>query len=84
MFHFKILPKLSSHSLRVLAPSSRRLYSSDLTVKLEKLRAHNFWPFETTVSVRGYELDSFQHLNNAVYFSYLGLVESEPTTFLFF
>lgn len=27
--------------------------------------------FEYFVSVRGYELDSFEHLNNAVYFNYI-------------
>jgi len=27
--------------------------------------------FEYYVTVRGYELDSFQHLNNAVYFNYI-------------
>ena len=33
--------------------------------------------FKTDITVRGYELDSFRHLNNAVYLNYLELARWE-------
>lgn len=55
----------------------RRLHTPQATFDGSAESSGNFkdlFPFKVKLEVRGYEIDSFQHVNNAVYLNWLGSV----------